>query len=109
MRVCIIGLGYVGLPLAVRAAEVGHHVVGIDLDRTKINSLVAGTSYIEDVSDERLTEVRAANRLGLCHQMVSSHGTFDIAVVTVPTPLRDGNPDLSYVISAGEDLGRILQ
>jgi nucleotide sugar dehydrogenase len=109
MRICVVGLGYVGLPLAVRAAEVGHHVVGVDLDRTKINSLTSGTSYIEDVSDQRLQQVRASARLGVCHQMLSSHGTFDLAVVTVPTPLKDGNPDLSYVISAAEDLGRILQ
>ena len=54
MKTLVIGLGYVGLPLAVRAAEVGHSVVGVDLDDRKIRALYAGTSYIEDVTDERL-------------------------------------------------------
>jgi UDP-N-acetyl-D-glucosamine dehydrogenase len=108
MKVCIIGLGYVGLPLAVRAAEVGHSVVGIDVDKRKIDTLRTGTSYIEDVTDDRL---RAAASVGMTfnHELLLSHGGFDVCVVTVPTPLRDDQPDLSYVISAAEAIGRAMQ
>ncbi len=108
MKVLIIGLGYVGLPLAVRAAEVGHSVIGVDLDKTKISALRAGTSYIEDVTDDRLTAVTGTHRLALANQVMLSQNQFDIAIVTVPTPLRNGEPDLSYIVSAGEAIGRIL-
>jgi UDP-N-acetyl-D-glucosamine dehydrogenase len=109
MRVCIIGLGYVGLPLAVRAAEVGHSVMGIDLDRSKIDALRTGTSYIEDVTDDRLQEVIYSHNLSVCNELLLSHREFDICVVTVPTPLREGVPDLSYVIESGEAIGRVLE
>ena len=109
MKTLVIGLGYVGLPLAVRAAEVGHYVVGVDLDSRKTNSLWAGTSYVEDVTDERLEGVTHNSRLVISGQVLSSHNEFEIAIVTVPTPLKDGEPDLSYVISAGEALGRVMQ
>jgi UDP-N-acetyl-D-glucosamine dehydrogenase len=108
VKVAIIGLGYVGLPLAVRAAEVGHFVVGIDVDARKIDALRAGISYIEDVTDDRLVAVTGPKRLVLCEQLLLSHNEFDIAVVTVPTPLRNGAPDLTYIISAGEEIGRVL-
>jgi UDP-N-acetyl-D-glucosamine dehydrogenase len=107
MKVCVIGLGYVGLPLAVRAAEAGHSVVGIDLDKRKVNALRSGTSYIEDVTDDRLVAA-TKQRLVLCDQLLLSHNQFDVCVVTVPTPLHDGEPDLSYITSAGEAIGRIL-
>jgi len=108
VKVLIIGLGYVGLPLAVRAAEVGHSVIGVDLDESKITTLRNGSSYIEDVTDERLAAVHKNNRFIVCDTLLSSHGDFDICVVTVPTPLRDGVPDLSYVTAAGEGIGWIL-
>jgi UDP-N-acetyl-D-glucosamine dehydrogenase len=108
VKVLVIGLGYVGLPLAVRAAEVGHSVVGVDLDRRKIDALYSGTSYIEDVTDDRLAAVRGTN-LAICPRVELSHREFDICVVTVPTPLREGVPDLSYVIAAGESIGRIIE
>ena len=62
MRVVIAGQGYVGLPLAVRAAEVGHEVVGYDVDRGRVGRLAAGSRIVEDVSDERLAAVIAARR-----------------------------------------------
>lgn len=109
MKTLVIGLGYVGLPLAVRAAEAGHYVVGVDLDKRKVDSLWAGLSYIEDVTDNRLRNAVESTRLVFNSQVLSSHGEFDIAVVTVPTPLKNGEPDLSYVVSAGESLGRVMQ
>lgn len=110
MKVAILGLGYVGLPLAVRAAETGHSVVGIDLDKSKIGSLRTGVSYIEDVSDARLNAVNNG-RVGLLFspEMLLSHADFDIAVVTVPTPLRQGEPDLSYILAAATSLGLVMR
>ena len=108
MKVAIIGLGYVGLPLAVRAAEVGHFVVGIDVEARKVDALRAGTSYIEDVTDDRLAAVLGSGHLVLCEQLLLSHNEFDVCVVTVPTPLRNGEPDLTYVRAAGAEIGRVL-
>jgi UDP-N-acetyl-D-glucosamine dehydrogenase len=108
VKVAVLGLGYVGLPLAVRAAEVGHSVIGIDLDKRKLASLYAGTSYIEDVTDDRLVAVSSSGRLRFSPELLLSHREFDICVVTVPTPLVNGEPDLSYVVAAGEDIGRVL-
>lgn len=57
MRVVIAGQGYVGLPLAVRAAEAGHHVVGYDVDERRVKRLAVGESYVEDIPDARLRAV----------------------------------------------------
>jgi UDP-N-acetyl-D-glucosamine dehydrogenase len=101
-KVVIVGLGYVGLPLAVRAALVGHDVVGVDVDPAKVSSLNGGHSYVEDVSDDRLIEAIDSGHFTAVRGDEFC-ATFDIAVIAVPTPLRDGNlPDLSYIRSAGE-------
>ena len=99
-RVVVIGQGYVGLPLAMRAVEVGFDVVGLDLDIAKIDGLAAGRTHIDDVTD---TDVRAAldtGRFAPTNDATLIAG-FDVAVITVPTPLRDGVPDLSFIESAG--------
>ena len=64
-KVVVVGLGYVGLPLAVRAAEVGHQVVGVDVDPRKIDRLRRCSSYIEDMTDERLRDVTASGRFSV--------------------------------------------
>ena len=102
MRVVIAGQGYVGLPLAVRAAEVGHEVVGYDVDAVRIGRLQRGESYVEDITAERLHAV-----LGAGYRPTTDPGEcagFDVALITVPTPLRDGAPDLSYVEACAEML-----
>lgn len=113
-KVMVVGLGYVGLPLAIRAAEVGHEVVGVDLDPHRVDLLRAGRTYVEDVSDERIWAMAAVGRfsarLGWAE---GSRGEelpdpFDLAILTVPTPLRHGIPDLSYVESAGRMVGTVL-
>ena len=115
MKVVVVGLGYVGLPLAVRAAEVGHAVVGVDMDPVKIDSLSRSVSYIEDVTDGRLRGVREAGRfhavLGWQERLAVPVAVrdFDIAVIAVPTPLRQATPDLSHVRSAGSMLGHVLR
>ena len=106
-RLVVVGQGYVGLPLALRAAEVGYVVVGFDLDGTRIKRLESGESPIEDISDARL---QAALEAGTYLPTVdpAALGGFDVAVVTVPTPLTGGNPDLSHITSAAELLGAVL-
>jgi UDP-N-acetyl-D-glucosamine dehydrogenase len=95
----IIGLGYVGLPLAVAAADCGLPVVGFDISPDRVASLTAGTSHVDDISDEVLAEALAAGlevtadptRLGAC----------DAVFICVPSPLgRNRQPDLSYIESA---------
>lgn len=117
-KIVVVGLGYVGLPLAVRSAEVGHDVVGVDLHPGKIDMLAEGSSYVEDVSDERLERAVASGRLttGLGwgdrdepSATRSSAQDFDIAVIAVPTPLKRGVPDLSYVESAARMVAQVLR
>ncbi|MFI7602236.1 nucleotide sugar dehydrogenase [Actinoplanes sp. NPDC049681] len=101
MRVVIAGQGYVGLPLAVRAAEVGHEVVGYDLDTVRVGRLTRGESYVEDVPADRLRAVLAAGSFRPSTDPGDCAG-FDVAVIAVPTPLRDGVPDLSCVEASAE-------
>ncbi|MFJ5078717.1 nucleotide sugar dehydrogenase [Streptomyces sp. NPDC088553] len=107
LRVVVVGQGYVGLPLAVRAAEMGHSVVGLDVDAGRIKRLVVGESYVEDVSDRRLAPLLSAGVYQPTGDPADCAG-FNVAVVTVPTPLRDGAPDLSHVEDAARTLGRHL-
>ncbi|MEP1202177.1 nucleotide sugar dehydrogenase [Tateyamaria sp.] len=94
-RVAVIGLGYVGLPLAVTAARAGFAVTGLDIDATKMTSLDAGTSYIDAVSDADLTAV--AGRFDWSTDFARLAGA-DVIVICVPTPLtRQREPDLSFV------------
>jgi UDP-N-acetyl-D-glucosamine dehydrogenase len=106
-NVLVVGLGYVGLPLAIRAAEVGHRVVGYDTDETRVKLLQTG-SYIEDVSPDQLNAVLASGAFTASSQARSCAG-FDVAVVSVPTPLREGLPDLTYIEAACQTLARYLR
>ena len=108
MRVVIAGQGYVGLPLAVRAAERGHQVVGYDVDERRIAMLHDGRSYVEDISDERLAAAVASGRYKATTATRDCAG-FDVAIITVPTPLREGAPDLSYVEQSARMLARFIQ
>ncbi|MBG0563936.1 nucleotide sugar dehydrogenase [Actinoplanes aureus] len=108
MRVVIAGQGYVGLPLAVRAAEVGHEVVGYDVDTVRVGRLAAGESYVEDIPAERLRAVLADGSYRASTDPADCAG-FDVALITVPTPLRDGVPDLSYVEACAELLAGHLR
>jgi nucleotide sugar dehydrogenase len=102
-KVMVIGQGYVGLPLAMRAVEVGLDVVGFDLDQRKIDGLNAGRTHIDDVTDADVRAALATGRYRASSAAADLAG-FDVAVITVPTPLRDGAPDLSYIESAGTAL-----
>ena len=108
MRVVVAGQGYVGLPLAVRAAEVGHHVVGYDVDAHRVKALTAGESYIEDVTSARIRALLDAGAYTATTEAADLAG-FDVAVMTVPTPLRDGVPDLTCIESCAHTLGAHLR
>ena len=106
-KVVVLGQGYVGLPLAMRAAEVGWDVVGIDLDEKRAQRLKDADSYVEDISSEQLRAALASGRYQPSDGYAAAEG-FDVAVITVPTPLRDGNPDLSYIEDASRSLAEFL-
>ena len=99
-KVGVIGLGYVGLPLAVEFAKAGFDVTGFDVDAPKVAAINAGRSYILDVSTEEVAAAVAAGRLRATTDMASVH-EMDAIDICVPTPLRKTrDPDLSYVVQA---------
>jgi UDP-N-acetyl-D-glucosamine dehydrogenase len=106
--VVVAGLGYVGLPLAMRAADVGHEVIGYDTDLVRVKRLEAGESYVEDVSEDELGSALESGRFRPSASAGDCDG-FDVAVITVPTPLRDGLPDLACVEAACRTLARYLR
>jgi len=103
-RVIVVGQGYVGLPVAVRAAEAGFDVVGFDTDKAAVDRLTNGDSHVEDVPAARLAAALASGHYTPTADVEQLAG-FDIAVISVPTPLSDGQPDLTFVESAGQTLG----
>jgi UDP-N-acetyl-D-glucosamine dehydrogenase len=108
MRVVVVGQGYVGLPLAMRAVEVGHTVVGFEADARRVARLLAGDSYVEDISDSTLRAAVSGGRYHASTDPACCAG-FDVSVITVPTPLREGSPDLSYIDSAATTIGGHLR
>ncbi|MDX6676286.1 MAG: UDP-N-acetyl-D-glucosamine dehydrogenase [Solirubrobacteraceae bacterium] len=107
MTVGIIGMGYVGLPLAVAFAAEGRDVVALDVDRRKVASLRAGRSYIEDVSDDTLAAVLP--RIDATTQFASL-ARCDAVLICVPTPLTvNREPDLGPLVGAARSLSEVLQ
>jgi UDP-N-acetyl-D-glucosamine dehydrogenase len=108
MKVGVIGLGYVGLPLAVAFAEASVDVVGLDVDHRVVERLARGESSVEDVEDERLTP-----HLGKRLEVTTDHARLaecDAVLICVPTPLaHQREPDLAYVDSAGRSLAAVLR
>src|SRR5438552_12100959 len=99
-RVGVVGLGYVGLPLAVELARAGFRTTGIDLDRRKVDAINRGESYIQDVDTKDVAELHQAKRLEATID-ASVVADLDTINICVPTPLRKTkDPDLSYVVSA---------
>lgn len=108
LRVVVMGQGYVGLPLAMEAVDAGHDVVGFEVDVARAKALAAGESFVEDVPAAR---VRAAIDRGRYRATddLAALADFDVAVITVPTPLRDGAPDLTHIRSAADMLASYLR
>ena len=108
-KVGVIGLGYVGLPLAVEFARAGFDVTGFDIDESKVEQINAGKNYIPDVPDADLAEVVKAGRLRATADM-RQLGAMDAIDICVPTPLRKTKgPDLSYVVKAVEAVAASLR
>ena len=107
-RVVIVGQGYVGLPIAMRAVEVGHEVVGLEKDPTRAERLAAGDSFVEDVSAATLQRALATRSYSVSTSIDAVAG-FDVAVITVPTPLRDTLPDLTFIEDAAAELAPFVR
>src|ERR1700730_11657681 len=101
--VVVAALGVVGLPLAMRAVAVGHDVVGYDTDPVRGKRLEAGESYVEDVPACEVAAALESGRVPPSGSATACAG-FDVAVITVPTPLREGLPDLTSVEAASRIL-----
>ncbi len=108
-RIGIIGIGYVGLPLAVVFAEAGFRVTGFDLSQTRTAQVNAGESYIEDIPSSTLATLVAQGRIDATTDMSRLHD-MDAISVCVPTPLsKTRDPDMSAVLQAADDIARHLR
>ncbi len=107
MKLGIIGLGYVGLPLAVAFAESGADVIGVDTDSRKVERLRRSESEVEDISSDRLREVAPRFTATTSYEHL---GTCDALVICVPTPLANQrDPDLSFIVDAATGLAAVLR
>ncbi len=107
MKIGIVGLGYVGLPLAVAFAEAGHEVIGLDADQRKIDALNEGRSYIEDIPSSSLGPLGDRLRATPRHADLASCNAL---IICVPTPLTSSRePDLTYLLEAATGLSQVLQ
>lgn len=108
-QVGIVGLGYVGLPLAVEFAGAGLRVIGFDMQPAKVDSVNNGVSYIGDVPDERLVPLTKSGRLRATNNL-SDLGQCDAICICVPTPLdKNKTPDISYVASTADAIAQNLR
>ncbi|MBU4225919.1 MAG: nucleotide sugar dehydrogenase, partial [Chloroflexi bacterium] len=107
-RIGILGMGYVGLPLAVVFAEAGFIVTGIDPDQRKVEALNKGVSYIPDVPTETVAKLVKSGHLKATADF-STLKEIEAVSICVPTPLRKtGDPDMSFIMSATEELARYM-
>jgi UDP-N-acetyl-D-glucosamine dehydrogenase len=107
-RVVVVGQGYAGLPVAMRAVEAGFDVIGFDVDVGRIKRLAAGESHVEDVTSDEVARALATGQYEPTDDPGRTRG-FDVAVIDVPTPLTDGAPDLSHVTDAAKMLAATLR
>ena len=107
-KIGILGLGYVGLPLAAAFGEAGFQVMGIDPDQRKVDSLNSGVSYIQDVPGKQIVKLRSTGKLSATTDF-SELIHCDAVSICVPTPLRKtGDPDMSFIVSATDELAKYI-
>jgi UDP-N-acetyl-D-glucosamine dehydrogenase len=107
MRIGVVGLGYVGLPLAVAFCEAGQEVVGVDTDSRTVEGLSASRSHIEDIPSEKLAEIADGFHPTTRYAELAK---VDAVVIAVPTPLtRNREPDLGPLLGSGTALAGVLQ
>src|SRR4051812_26098763 len=101
MNICIVGLGYVGLPLAIQFARSGAVVVGLDVDPVKVEAINAGRSYIKHIADGTIQDGLKAKLLSASTDFAAVREA-DAVVICVPTPLnKNREPDISYILETG--------
>ena len=105
----VVGLGYVGLPLAVEVADAGYTVLGFDLKQAVVDGISAGTSHIQDVPTERLRPLVEGGKITATADM-SRLSEVDVISICVPTPLsKTKDPDVSYVLAAGQAVAQTVR
>ncbi len=108
-RIGIVGLGYVGLPIAVGYASKGFFTIGIDTDEKKVENLNQGENYILDVNSEKLRKLVKSGKLFVTNDY-SHVSTLDVIFICVPTPLKENkDPDISHILNAGENIAKKLR
>lgn len=107
--IAVIGMGYVGLPLAVEKAKVGFTVIGIEQKAERMDMINAGQNYISDVDDKELAELVSAGRIRATNDC-SVLAEADVVIICVPTPLDAArDPDISYIVSTAEEIAKRLR
>jgi UDP-N-acetyl-D-glucosamine dehydrogenase len=109
-RVCVVGLGYVGVPLAVASAQAGFGVIGVDVEKEKVSMINKGICYVEDAYSERhLPKLVRAGSISATKNLSEGATSSNIVIVCVPTPLdAKGEPDLSFLKSVARNLSKNL-
>ncbi|MFM1822523.1 MAG: hypothetical protein RI967_789, partial [Planctomycetota bacterium] len=108
-KVGVIGLGYVGLPLAHALHQGGLPVLGFDIDQRKIDAIAAGQNYLQHLGDDLITTLRDSARFEATTDF-GRLGEADVIIVCVPTPLgRHWEPDISYILTTAEAIGKTLR
>lgn len=107
-RIVVLGLGYVGLPLATIFAEAGFNVIGVEPDPLKIDLLKRGESYVQDVPSEKITRLTESGKFRATTEF-SVIADADAVSICVPTPLRKtGDPDLSFILDATDEMAKYM-
>jgi UDP-N-acetyl-D-glucosamine dehydrogenase len=107
-KIGILGMGYVGMPLAVVFAEAGFNVLGIDPDQRKVDTFNKGISYIQDVPTETVARLHKTGKLNMTADFAALK-EMDAVSICVPTPLRQtGDPDMSFILSATEEMAKYV-
>src|SRR6266545_2474771 len=109
LSAAVVGLGYVGLPLSLQFARSGVRVLGLDIDRAKVDSLNRGQSYIKHISSEAVMEAVKAKRFAASNDF-SRVKEVEAVIICVPTPLnKNREPDISFIIETGKALAPHLR
>src|SRR5262249_53931901 len=109
MRVAIVGLGYVGLPLAIQFARSGARVLGLDIDPLKVKLLNSGKSYIKHIDASAIAELQNSGRF-VASTAFTGIREVDAVIICVPTPLnKNREPDISYILETGRAIAPHLQ
>src|SRR4030095_15311842 len=109
MRIAIVGMGYVGLPLAIQFARSGASVTGLDIDESKVEAINSGQSYIKHIAGKTVAEVLRAGRLRASADFAAIRDA-DAVIICVPTPLnKNREPDISFIIDTGRRIAPHLQ